>query len=103
MTEEELRVKITIATAKATLYIRDKAPKDTGNLAYVAVRYERTGIDTWKIFISLEYAPYAPYVNEKWVSPRWHGKKNPNEGWWNRTIDEVVRIISAEIGGEIKR
>lgn len=45
-------------------------------------------------------APYMPYTNEEWVSPKWNGAKNPNEGWWNDTIEFIVQYIGKRLGGE---
>ena len=45
-------------------------------------------------------APYMPYTNETWLSPRWNGKQNPNEGWWNDSIEFIVQYIGKRLGGE---
>lgn len=45
-------------------------------------------------------APYMPYTNEPWLSPRWNGKQNPNEGWWNDSIEFIVQYIGKRLGGE---
>ena len=37
-----------------------------------------------------DVAPYAVYTNEPWISDRWHGKKNPNEGWLDRSIERAI-------------
>ena len=39
-----------------------------------------------------EQAYYMPYTNEKWISPRWHGKQNPNEDWWDKAIYDVCDL-----------
>lgn len=41
-----------------------------------------------------------PYTNEIWISPRWKGKKNPNEGWWQGAIAAAVQVIAAEFNVE---
>lgn len=87
--------------------IRNKAPKDTGNLAYNAVRFEDKGNGVWEIWVDgtppdIGIAPYMPYTNEPWLSERWHGRRNPNEGWWDRTAKEVMELIATRLGGRIE-
>lgn len=45
-------------------------------------------------------APYMPYTNEPWLASRWNGAQNPNEGWWNETIEFIVEYIGKRLGGE---
>jgi len=73
----------------------------TGNLADHGFGYsvKRDGI---VIYLDTKAAPYVPYTNEPWVSPKWHGKKNPNEGWWERFCEEFTRRLAAKLRGEIK-
>ena len=65
------------------------APKDTGNLSINAIKsvYED---GMWQVVIGGELAPYAVYTNEAWISEKWKGAQNPNEGWIQNAI-EVVR------------
>jgi len=32
------------------------------------------------------FVKYAAATNEEWVSPRWKGRQNPNQGW----VDDIV-------------
>lgn len=73
--------------------IYKKAPKDTGNLAHNALRIEYVTPNKCRIYIDQNIAPYMPYTNEKWISPKWNGKKNPNEGWWQGAVIEAVSAI----------
>lgn len=41
-----------------------------------------------------------PYTNEPWISPKWHGKKNPNEGWFDRTADYIASEFARIAKGE---
>lgn len=102
MTESELRARLVAAIEKATNYIKDHAPYDTGNLSRNAIKYEQVGYKKWKITVNQDIAPYMPYTNEKWLSPKWHGKQNPNEGWWNDIVIEAMNIIATNVGGVIK-
>jgi hypothetical protein len=78
--------------------LRGFAPKDTGNLAYNAIRYEFTSENECKIYVDKDIAPYMPYTNEAWVSAYWQGKKNPNEHWWNNAVGNVIETIKSEYG-----
>ena len=73
--------------------VRKRAPYDTGNLSTNGVRYMWQGKDTFVIYVDESIAPYMPYTNEPWISPRWHGKKNPNEAWWQDAIKIVVEYL----------
>lgn len=53
------------------------------------------------IFLDQSKAPYVPYTNDPWVSPKWNGKHNPNEGWWERFVEEFTRRLAQKLGGKI--
>lgn len=72
-----------------------------GNLRYLSIRMERVNDEAYEIYVSVDIAPYVYYTNEKWISPKWRGKKNPNEGWVEAAIDEILQMIAKETGGEI--
>lgn len=66
----------------------------TGNLKYNSLKVEQISPGVFRVFIDEKIAPYMPYTNEPWISPKWKGAKNPNEGWWERFCDELVKEIS---------
>lgn len=76
-------------------------PRRTGNMAYNALQYEIQD-DILAIYINPDIAPYVPYTNEPWISPKWKGKKNPNEGWWDRFVSEFTKRLANKLKGEIK-
>lgn len=82
--------------------LRRLAPKDTGNLAYNAIRYEWVDPDTFRIYVDPDIAPYMPYTTEPWISPRWNGKKNPNEGWFQRAADYIAHMVASYAKGELE-
>lgn len=95
--------------------LREEAPKDTGNLAYNAIKYKWENENEFVIYVDVgkipirEYkkeikgiAPYMPYTNEPWISPRWNGNKNPNEGWWNDAIEFIIQYMAKRLGGELQ-
>jgi len=104
------------AFLKAVDKIKEKAPKKTGNLAYNAIKYRWINDHQFEIYVDVgdteafvsggEFlqgtAPYMPFTNEEWVSPRWNGKPNPNQNWWNETIEEVVSLIAKILGGKLQ-
>lgn len=83
--------------------LRQHSPVRTGNLRYNATNAERITTDTVSVYIDGDIAPYAPYTNETWISPKWNGKKNPNEGWVDRAVEEIVAHLAAELGGEWRK
>lgn len=95
------RAKIEIALINAFNELRNITPIDTGNLRYNALRYEWEAPNIFVIYISGNgksgIAPYMPFTNEEWVSPRWHGKKNPNEGWFEKGVKLVAKTIRREL------
>lgn len=82
-------------------------PKDTGNLRFNATLYENEGDGHLVIYVSGDgekgIAPYAPFTNEPWLSPRWNNKKNPNEGWWDKFVEFVVNYIQTALGGRVEQ
>ena len=58
------------------------------------------GIDRTKssVILGNAYAPYALATNEKWTSPRWNGKQNPNEGWADNVVLQATRIYASQYG-----
>lgn len=81
--------------------VKKWVPRDTGNLAYDALQFKIVG-DVIDITVNPSIAPYVPYTNEPWVSPKWKGKKNPNEGWWQRFAAEFARRLANKLKGVIK-
>ena len=79
--------------------VKAKSPIDTGNLRWNAIRFEYIDERTFKIYVDQGIAPYMPYTNEPWIAERWKGKKNPNEAWWQRTIEEITKELTAELNG----
>ena len=83
--------------------IRERAPRDTGNLADNGVRYVWEDEETFTIYIDESIAPYMPYTNEPWISPKWNGKKNPNEAWWQDAINLCIEHFTNVYKGEIEK
>jgi len=78
-------------------------PIRTGNLRYNAVKLEDKGNGVWEISIDEKIAPYMPYTNEPWVSPKFNGKKNPNEHWFDDAAGLIAILISQELNGNLSK
>ena len=87
----------------AVAALKGCAPVDTGNLKYNAVRIEWVSEKECKIYVDESIAPYMPYTNEPWISPRWNGKKNPNEKWWQNACELAIGEIANYLGGELSK
>ena len=81
---------------------RYKKGGSTGNMALNAAKVEFPSPDKCVIYIDEKIAPYLPFTNEAWVAERWHGKKNPNEGWFERAADYIASYVSEKLQGEAK-
>lgn len=90
------------ACDKALKEVKAKAPYKRGNLSDNGVRIEFPAPNVCRIYVDKTIAPYMPYTNEPWISPKWDGKKNKNEGWWQGTLPMVCNIIAQELHGEVK-
>lgn len=82
----------------AVNYLISVAPKDTGNLAYNAIKYKIQG-NTMTIFIDENIAPYMVYTNEPWNA---RSANNPNEKWFDNAVQEILRYMAIYLGGEIR-
>lgn len=83
--------------------LRALAPKDTGNLAYNAIKYEWVNETTFRIYVDEKIAPYMPYTTESWSAARWKGKRNPNEGWFDRAAEFSAALVAGMVKGELKK
>ena len=95
--------------------LRKVAPVDTGNLRD-SIKYKWISENEFEIYVNVgdtnaflekQYyekgqAPYMPFVNEEWISPKWKGRKNPNQDWWNTTIEDVIQFIAKRLGGKLE-
>ena len=89
------------ACLNAVATMRELAPKDTMNLAYNAIKVEFRDNGTCVIHVDLGIAKYMPFTTLPWTSPKWNGKKNPNEGWWENAAAVVLKQIANELKGEV--
>ena len=79
--------------------LKAAAPYDTGNLALNSIRIQS---DHSAVLIGGEdVAPYAVYTNEPWLSEKWGGKVNPNEGWVQNTLQNAAPVIQKTLSGSL--
>ena len=67
---------------------RYTAPFDTGNLQNSI--FSELKLPYIEVTSKGAVAFYNIYTDGKWTSPRWRGKKNPNEGWFTRDVPANV-------------
>lgn len=73
----------------------------TGNLAFDATKIEHESDKQVMIYVDEDIAPYMPYTNEPWISPKWNGKKNPNEGWFDRVAEDLAYHVAQIVHGVV--
>lgn len=101
--DKTLLDKIDRVVKAEVVYLRSKTPYDTGNLRTHGVTLKRVANNVWEIYVDESAAPYMPYTNEPWISPKWNGKQNPNEGWWNRVCEEVMKRMARILGAQLEK
>ena len=82
--------------------LKSVCPYRTGNLERNGIRGKidngtmcvEIGHDTSKVL-----GEYAVYTNEPWISPKWGGKQNPNQGWIERGIEKALPLIRQVYSG----
>lgn len=99
------------AVARFVQILRDLAPKDTGNLAYNAIRFEKVGERSYRIYVHVEgehspgsmdgIAPYQVYLNESPTLP--NGQPNRHYKWWETAIELAMGEMATLLGGEIEK
>ena len=82
--------------------VRKTSPIRTGNLRNNAIRFEWVSPNKFRIFVDETIAPYMPYTNEPWLSPRWRGAKNKNELWWDdKAVNALLTTVRRVLGDKI--
>lgn len=76
------------------------APFEWGNLMNSIQIREITPYQ-YEVLIGGELVNYAPATNEEWVSPRWKGKQNPNQGWIEKCIESSLPVMKQIMAGDI--
>ena len=95
MTQEELLREIEILKLQAVVVFTANAPHRTGVLKR-AIRVE-PATEGYGFRIVLDIY-YAVYTEEVWLSPKWRGRRNPNEAWFRKAFEFVLRYIESRLG-----
>lgn len=82
--------------------LRKMAPYDTGTLAKDAITIEFSNPNECHIYVDESVAPYMPFTNEPWISPKWNGKQNPNQDWWQTACEYIMYLFQDLLGGDLK-
>lgn len=96
-----LEARLEIAASYLSQMLCLHAPKDTWNLTFNGIALRQVSPKHWQIIIGGENAPYAVFTNEAWIGDRWNGKKNPNEGWVENTIELGRGFIQSIMNGAV--
>lgn len=81
----------------------NKQRGSTGNMAYNALQSRLKTLKTKyvaEIYIDDKIAPYVYYTNERWLSPKWKGHKNPNENWVMKGANRIALMIANELNAK---
>ena len=96
--------------------LRDNAPVKTGNLKNNAIKLEMIDANTAKLYVDETIAPYMPYTNEPWdrkiirmgnfkpgqTVERLRTWTNPNEGWFDRAVQQIAEHIAQSTHGDLR-
>lgn len=92
MTQNEFERRLFVAVDKAYNLVKGVAPVRSGELKRsIKLITTASGYD---IIIT---APHMVYTEEEWISPKWRGRANPNEGWFKEVVELVFRLLRAEL------
>ncbi|MBQ8357874.1 MAG: hypothetical protein IJX39_08735 [Clostridia bacterium] len=90
--------------ARFVQILRELAPYRTGNLALNAIRFEKTGPNSYKVYIHIEgehtpgardgIAPYQVFLNEN--------PKSKHHQWWQAAIELALEEMANELGGKVE-
>lgn len=70
----------------------------TGNMAFNALKYRIDG-NAFIVYVDEDIAPYVWYTLKPWLSPKWHGKRNPNQDWNKAFAQEFSYRLRAKLKG----
>lgn len=98
MTQEELIRELNFLKNEAMMIIYTQSPKRTQTLA----RSFKV-IATDNGFTISTDIHYMKYVEEAWQPGFAKGRKNPNQGWFEQSIQFIIKYIEARLGVQFIR
>lgn len=81
---------------------RSFCPVASGTLVNDALKLEY-GDGYFRLYVDENVAPYMPYTNEPWISPKWRGRKNPNLYWFDAAVEACMAMLEADLHGVVRK
>ena len=102
-------MKVEDAVLTGFSFLKNRSPIRTGNLRHNAIKLSQDA-NGYAITVhdgsegTERIAHYMKYTNENWDNFHYplYGKKNPNEGWWDRAAVDLVYLLAEELGGKVE-
>ena len=79
--------------------LQERCPVDTGNMKASISLLSGKGGTEYVIEIPANLVPYVVYTNERWISPKWNGRQNPNYHW----IDDTIQLFLVSFTKELMK
>lgn len=96
----EIEKKIKMALANTVLITKANAPYKTGGLVNsIGMREYSNAAEIYTTKTVKNGNLLLPYTNGVWTHPRWNGRRNPNEGWWDKRAVQVGQYLAYTLGG----
>jgi len=93
--QKALEQKLELLKNQALVIVQATSPYRTGNLSRsFKIRLIEGGFE---IYTDVSY---MVYTEEKWISPKWRGRQNPNEAWFKETTEFIADYIARNLGGQ---
>lgn len=94
MTQKEFENTLYQVMEEAYYLVKGSAPYRKGDLERsIKLLATDTG---YEIIVT---APHMVFTEEKWTSPKWKGRANPNEGWFQEVTELVFRLLRTRLRG----
>lgn len=94
MDEKDIERLFLEAVNYALIIVQKESPYRTGNLSR---SFRLRKVDNgYEIFTNTDY---MPYTTERWISPRWRGRENPNLDWFKITTELIAQFMARYMGG----
>ena len=82
---------------QALMFMRNQAPHRSGDLKEsMEAKDIPNGVE---ITVGIYYFPYTEL---EWISPRWRGRRNPNERWFALGTGYLAKYLAQRLGGRVE-
>ena len=97
----EIEKKIEMALANCVLITKANMPYKTGGLERsVTLKRITNGAEIYTTATTKNGNLLLPYTNGVWTHPRWKGRRNPHEGWWDKRAEQIGQYMAYTLGGQ---